>query len=177
MKGLLKAWAILLMSWAFPHYGQHRDVILPTVPDSFVYCFPEAEVMRIPEFGFVPLGKIPMKQLGEEQQLPSLEVYDVFMDSRRRLWIGLAFGGFLTYDGLYLRHYKELGDFNSGAVTDFLEDRRDESGFRLSIKESLFSMAKSLRVLQKTTACHPIASCASSKIAKGEYGRALMEEE
>lgn len=123
MRGFLKVLALLLMSWGLPHYAQYRAVTLPEVPDSFVYHFPEAEVLRIPEFGFAPVGKVPMKQLGEEQQLPSLELYDVFMDSRRRLWIGLAFGGFLSYDGLYLRHYKDLGDFNSGAVTDFLEDR------------------------------------------------------
>lgn len=111
--------------------GHAQSIVLPlpSVGDTSRFCNPEPEISRINSFGFSPNGLQPVKNLGEEQGLPSVDYYTVFADSRGNIWMGLQFGGIARFDGSKLEYFSEFEFFNSSKVLDIIEDQQGRIWF------------------------------------------------
>jgi ligand-binding sensor domain-containing protein len=62
-------------------------------------------------------------ELSTEDGLPHLWIYDLFLDSRGRVWIGTWGGGLALYEGRVTRTWSRRDGLHSDAVTSIREDR------------------------------------------------------
>lgn len=66
---------------------------------------------------------LSFKVLGEDQQIPNLEIVSMLEDSRGEIWIGLAHGGVIKYNSCQLEFFPEIKSLQGSPIMDIAEDK------------------------------------------------------
>lgn len=106
----------LLVTWA-----NAQSDLQSWVADTTI-CYPETVKREIAALDYSPTGLLTFKVLGEDQEIPNLEIVSMFEDSRGDIWLGLMIGGVLRYNGRQLESFDDIDVLRGHMIMEISED-------------------------------------------------------